>query len=129
MRERVPVQGPQGAQALQTVARPGAVSAGAPRVGISKGEQLARSLAQIAPEIKNQLNEAQAEYEQKEAERKRNEAEGIRDFQEIVSSGISEELLRWKGIEATAQLAESQNSKVVVIGPGEDGLPLILGGN
>lgn len=73
--------------------------------------------------------EFRIEKEQKEAERKRIEAEGIRDFQEIVSSGISEELLRWKGIEATAQLAESQNSKVVVIGSGEDGLPLILGGN
>ena len=73
--------------------------------------------------------EFRIEKEQKEAERKRIEAEGIRDFQEIVSSGISDELLRWKGIEATAQLAESQNSKVVVIGSGEDGLPLILGGN
>ena len=73
--------------------------------------------------------EFRIEKEQKEAERKRIEAEGIRDFQEIVSSGISDELLRWKGIEATATLAESQNSKVVVIGSGEDGLPLILGGN
>lgn len=73
--------------------------------------------------------EFRIEKEQKEAERKRIEAEGIRDFQEIVSSGISDELLRWKGIEATAQLAESQNSKVVVIGSGDDGLPLILGGN
>ena len=73
--------------------------------------------------------EFRIEKEQKEAERKRIEAEGIRDFQEIVSSGISDELLRWKGIEATAQLAESENAKVVVIGSGDDGLPLILGGN
>jgi regulator of protease activity HflC (stomatin/prohibitin superfamily) len=73
--------------------------------------------------------EFRLEKEQKEAQRKRIEAEGIRDFQEIVSSGISDQLLRWKGIEATAQLAESQNAKVVVIGSGDDGLPLILGGN
>ena len=41
----------------------------------------------------------------------------------------SAELLRWKGIEATEKLAQSQNAQVVVIGSGKDGLPLILGGN
>jgi regulator of protease activity HflC (stomatin/prohibitin superfamily) len=61
----------------------------------------------------------------KEAERKRIEAEGIRDFQEIVTPGISENFLRWKGIEATLDLARSDNSKVVVIGS-QNGLPLIL---
>jgi regulator of protease activity HflC (stomatin/prohibitin superfamily) len=66
--------------------------------------------------------------ESQEAERKRIEAKGIADFQRIVSDGISEPLLRWKGIEATARLAESANSKVVVVGSGKDGLPLILGG-
>lgn len=65
--------------------------------------------------------------EKQEAERKRIEAQGIADFQRIVSEGISEPLLRWKGIEATNKLAESGNSKVVVIGSGKDGLPLILG--
>ena len=73
--------------------------------------------------------EFRLEKESKEAERKRIEAEGIRDFQEIVSEGISDELLRWKGIEATQKLAESPNSKVVVVGGGEDGLPIILGNN
>ena len=73
--------------------------------------------------------EFRLEKETKEAERKRIEAEGIRDFQEIVSEGISDELLRWKGIEATQKLAESPNSKVVVVGGGEDGLPIILGNN
>ena len=73
--------------------------------------------------------EFRLEKETKEAERKRIEAEGIRDFQEIVSEGISEELLRWKGIEATQILAESPNSKVVVVGSGKDGLPIILGNN
>lgn len=67
--------------------------------------------------------------ESKEAERKRIEAQGIKDFQDIVSEGISDKLLRWKGIEATLELAKSGNTKVVVIGQGDDGLPLILGGN
>ncbi len=64
--------------------------------------------------------------EQQEADRKRIEAQGIADFQTIVAKGISEQLLRWKGIEATQKLAESQNTKVVVIGAGKDGLPIIL---
>lgn len=67
--------------------------------------------------------------EKQEAERKRIEAKGIADFQKIVSSGITETLLKWKGIEATQKLAESPNSKVVIIGSGKDGLPIILGGN
>jgi len=66
--------------------------------------------------------------ERQEADRKRIEAQGIADFQRIVAQGISEQLLRWKGIEATEKLASSQNAKVVVIGSGKDGLPLILGG-
>ena len=66
--------------------------------------------------------------ETQEAERKRIEAKGIADFQKIVSSGLTEDLLKWKGIEATEKLSESQNSKVVVIGSGGSGLPIILGG-
>jgi len=65
--------------------------------------------------------------ETQEADRKRIEAKGIADFQEIVSKGISEQLLKWKGIEATEKLANSQNSKIVIIGSGKDGLPIILG--
>jgi prohibitin 1 len=65
--------------------------------------------------------------ERQEAERKRIEAQGIADFQNIVSRGISEQLLRWKGIEATEHLATSQNAKMVIVGAGKDGLPLILG--
>ncbi len=67
--------------------------------------------------------------EEQEAQRKRIEAKGIKDFQSIVSEGINDQLLRWKGIEATEKLANSPNSKVIVIGSGKDGLPLILGGN
>jgi regulator of protease activity HflC (stomatin/prohibitin superfamily) len=65
--------------------------------------------------------------EEQEAERKRIEAAGIADFQRIVAQGISQQLLTWKGIEATERLAASDNSKVVVIGSGGSGLPLILG--
>lgn len=65
--------------------------------------------------------------EKQEADRKRIEAEGISDFQKIVSQGISDNLLRWKGIEATLKISESQNSKVVIIGAGKDGMPIILG--
>ena len=64
--------------------------------------------------------------EKQEAERKRIEAQGISDFQNIVTRGISEPLLRWKGIEATEKIAASQNAKVIIIGAGKDGLPLIL---
>lgn len=64
--------------------------------------------------------------EQKEAERKRVEAVGIRNFQEIVSSGMSDAYLRWRGIEATLELAKSPNAKVVVVGNPKNGLPLIL---
>jgi len=66
--------------------------------------------------------------EKQEAERKRIEAVGIRDFQRIVAQGISPQLLTWKGIEATEALASSQNAKVVIIGSGDKGLPIILGG-
>lgn len=65
--------------------------------------------------------------ETQEAQRKRIEAQGIRDFQQIVAQGISPQLLEWKGIEATENLAKSANAKVVVIGNNKNGLPLILG--
>jgi len=64
--------------------------------------------------------------EKQEADRKRIEARGIADFQAIVAAGISEQLLRWKGIEATEKLASSQNTKVIIVGAGKDGLPIIL---
>jgi hypothetical protein len=67
------------------------------------------------------------EREKRESERKKIEAEGIRDFQQTVSQGISESYLRWRGIEATLQLSQSTHSKVVLIGSGKDGLPVILG--
>ncbi len=66
--------------------------------------------------------------ESQEAERKRIEAQGISDFQRIVAGGLSPMLLEWKGIEATEKLAQSPNTKVVVVGNPKNGLPLILGG-
>lgn len=64
--------------------------------------------------------------EKQEADRKRIEAKGIADFQTIVAAGISEQLLRWKGIEATEKLASSSNTKVIIVGAGKDGLPIIM---
>jgi hypothetical protein len=64
--------------------------------------------------------------EQKEVERKRIEALGIRNFQDIVSSGLSDSYLAWKGISATLELAKSPNAKVVMFGSGRNGLPVIL---
>jgi regulator of protease activity HflC (stomatin/prohibitin superfamily) len=83
----------------------------------------------IEAKLTEQQNVIQYDYvlgvAKKEAERKRIEAEGIRDFQKIVTPGISPNFLRWKGIEATLDLAKSANAKVIVIGA-QNGLPLIL---
>ncbi len=122
------------------------------RLGTSIQEELARTVAPRGVIIENtpirnvalpvQLTEAieqkqradqesqRMEFiltkEKQEADRKRIEAKGIADFQTIVAAGISEQLLRWKGIEATLKIAESNNSKVIIIGSGKDGLPIIL---
>lgn len=67
--------------------------------------------------------------ERSEAERLRIEAQGIADYNAIISASLTTNILRQKGIDATLALANSANSKVVVIGSGDEGLPLILGGN
>lgn len=93
---------------------------------ISLPEGLAASITtKLQADQESQRMEFVLLKEKQEAERKRIEAQGIADFQKIVTLGISEPLLRWKGIEATEKLAMSANTKVVVIG-GKDGLPLIL---
>ena len=66
------------------------------------------------------------ESEAQELKRKQIEANGIAAFQQTVSKGISDSYLRWRGIDVTLQLAQSPNAKVVVIGSGKDGLPIIL---
>ena len=65
----------------------------------------------------------------KEAEKVRIEAKGKADANRILAASLTTNVLKDKGIEATIKLAESGNSKVVIIGSGEDGLPLILGNN
>jgi prohibitin 1 len=87
----------------------------------------------LAAAIEERLNAASQsqlvlEKERQDAERRRIEAQGIADAHRIVAQGLTEQLLRWKGIEATLKLAESSNAKVVVVGNGKGGLPIILGG-
>jgi prohibitin 2 len=71
--------------------------------------------------------EFRVEREKRESERKKIEGEGIRDFQQIVTQGITDSYLRWRGIEATLQLSQSANTKMVIVGSGKDGLPVLLG--
>ena len=95
------------------------------RVGLPAG--LTQSIEiKLQAEQESQRMQFVLMKEKQEADRKRIEAQGISDFQKIVVQGISDQLLRWKGIEATEKLASSQNAKVIVIGAGKDGLPLIL---
>ena len=91
---------------------------------------------QIKGAIEEKLKEEQEaeryqftiEKERLEAERKKIEAEGEAEYQRIITQSLSAQFLRFKGIEATQQLANSPNSKTVIVGGGDDGLPLILGG-
>lgn len=92
---------------------------------------------QIKNAIENKLKQEQdalayqfrLDREKSEAERKRIMAEGEAQANKIINSSLTDELLKMRGIEATTKLSQSQNSKVVVIGSGSDGLPLILGNN
>jgi prohibitin 1 len=81
----------------------------------------------LSAEQESQRMQFVLQKEKLEADRKRIEAQGIADYQKIVSQGLNEQLLKWKGIEATEKLANSTNSKIVIIG-GKDGMPLILNG-
>ena len=91
---------------------------------------------QLQKAIRNKLEQGQiveeyklrVERERLESERKIVEAEGVRRFQEIVTPAISESYLKWRGIEATMELSKSPNSKIVIMGGGEGGLPVILDG-
>jgi len=89
-------------------------------------DQVARAVeAKLAADQQAQQMEFVLRKEQKEAERKRIEAQGIADFQRIVTAGITPGLLTWKGIEATKDLATSPNAKIIIAG-GRSGLPIIL---
>jgi regulator of protease activity HflC (stomatin/prohibitin superfamily) len=79
-------------------------------------------------ELESQRMQFVLEKERQEAERRRIEAQGLADAQRIVAQGLTEELLKFKGIEATLKLAESPNAKVIMVGSCKDGMPVILGG-
>ncbi|MEZ4908049.1 MAG: prohibitin family protein [Saprospiraceae bacterium] len=87
--------------------------------------------AAIENKLKQEQESLEYEYrlekERKEAERKIIEAEAKAKANQILNSSLTDKILRDKGIEATLKLAESQNSKTIVIGGSENGLPLILG--
>ena len=91
---------------------------------------------QLQKAIRAKLEQAQVVEEYKyrvdrerlESQRKAIEAQGIRNFQETVTPAISDSYLKWRGIEATMELSKSPNSKVVIIGSGQGGLPVILDG-
>merc|ERR1712023_624204 len=85
--------------------------------------------AKTQAEQEAQRMEFVLQTEKQEASRKAIEAGGIAEFQRIVSEGISEELLKWKGIEATERLAESDNAKIVVMGNSKESLPVLLSGD
>ena len=67
------------------------------------------------------------EKARQEAEKLKIDAEGKANANRILNSSLSSNILRDKGIEATLELSKSPNSKVIIIGSGEDGLPIILG--
>jgi prohibitin 2 len=91
------------------------------------------STIRIAIETKLKQEQESLEYEfrlskaKKEAERQKIDAEGKAIANKILSASLTDKILQEKGIDATLELAKSPNSKVVVIGSGKDGLPLILG--
>ncbi|WP_445749812.1 prohibitin family protein [Polaribacter sp.] len=86
-----------------------------------------------AIETKLKQEQESLEYEfriakaKKEAERQQIDAEGKAKANQILSASLTDKILQEKGIEATLKLAGSENSKVIVIGSGKDGLPIILG--
>jgi regulator of protease activity HflC (stomatin/prohibitin superfamily) len=83
----------------------------------------------LAEEQRAQKMRFTIDRERQEAQRKLIEADGIAKYQTIVRQGLTQEYLQYKGIEATAKLAESPNAKVVIVGAGKSGLPVILGGD
>lgn len=80
----------------------------------------------LAAEQESQKLDFELEKAKKEAERKKVEARGNAEAQKILSQGLTDKVLKLKAIEATQKLAESQNSKVIIVGGGEDKLPVLL---
>ena len=92
---------------------------------------------QIKGAIENKLQQEQEalayqfrlDKEKSEAERKRIAAEGESRANNIINNSLTDKLLKMRGIEATLELSKSPNTKIIVIGSGKDGMPLILGNN
>jgi len=80
----------------------------------------------LAEEQRSQKMRFTLDKERQEAQRKQIEAEGINKYQSIVRQGLTPEYLQYKGIEATSKIAESQNTKVIIVGGGKGGLPLVF---
>lgn len=89
-------------------------------------DAIERKLGQEQESLEYEFRLAKAK---KEAEKQRIEAQGKADANSILSASLTDKILQDKGIEATLQMAQSPNSKVIVIGGGESGLPIILGNN
>ena len=87
-------------------------------------EAIERKLKQEQESLEYEFRLVTAE---KEAEKQRIEAQGKADANRILSASLTDKILQDKGIEATMKLSESSNSKVIVIGSGDGGLPIILG--
>ena len=92
-------------------------------------ETIKKSIEQkLAADQEAQKYDYLIEKEKKEAERRKIDAEGKAAANRILSESITDNILKEKGISATEELAKSPNSKIIVIGGGDDGLPLILNG-
>lgn len=89
-------------------------------------EAIERKLRQEQESLEYEFRLTKAEQE---AERQRIDAEGKARANQILAASLTDKVLQEKGIQATLELAKSPNSKVVVIGSAEGGMPLILGGN
>jgi regulator of protease activity HflC (stomatin/prohibitin superfamily) len=83
----------------------------------------------LAEEQRAQKMKFTLDRERQEAERKQIEAEGIAKYQTIVRQGLTPEYLQFKGIEATMKIAESQNTKIIIVGSPRGGLPLVFQGD
>ncbi|WP_339660167.1 prohibitin family protein [Croceibacter atlanticus] len=89
-------------------------------------DAIERKLRQEQESLEYEFRLTKAE---KEAERQRIDAEGKAAANRILSASLTDKILQEKGIEATLQLSKSPNAKVVVVGGGDSGLPIILGNN
>lgn len=114
-----------------------AISASFAKNGIELQQLLVRNItlpASVKASIESKINAEQdaqkmqfvLQKEKQEAERKRVEAQGIADYQKILSTGLSDKQLQYETIKAQKEIALSPNSKVIILGSGK-GAPIILG--